>query len=61
MNSKKITRKKIGLKYIQSLVPKNFNLDKFKVNPINAIDNAKNKISNFYNNLKKEKEKEKKE
>ena len=50
MSLKKITRKKIGLKYIQSLVPKNFNLDKFKVNPINAIDSAKNKISNFYNN-----------
>ena len=51
--------KKVGINNIQSLIPKNLNLDKLKVNPFNAIDGAKDKISNFYNNLKKQREKEK--
>ena len=46
---------------ISSLVKKNLNLDKLKVKPADVINNAKNKISNFYNNLKKEREKEKKD
>ena len=36
-------------------MPKKPNLDKFKVNPINIIDNATNKIENFYSNFKFEK------
>ena len=51
--------KKVGINNIQSLIPKNLNLNKLKVNPVNAIDGAKNKISNFYNNFKKQREKEK--
>ena len=43
----------MGIKDIKSLVPKNLNLDKLKTIPINSIDIAKNKISNFYNNFKK--------
>ena len=49
----------MGLKNIQSLVPKNLNLKKFKVNPVDVIEDTKNKIGNFYSNLKKEREKEK--
>ena len=48
MSPKKIIRKKMGIKDIKSLVPKNLNLDKLKTIPINSIDIAKNKISNFY-------------
>ena len=53
-------KKNTGLKKIQSLVPKNLNLRKFKVNPTNVIEETKNKIGNFYTKLKLEKEKEKK-
>ena len=60
MSPKKIIKKKLGIKNIKLLVPKNLNLKKFKVNPINAIDNAKDKISNFYNNLQKQREKKNK-
>ena len=60
MSSKKKPRKSsVGLKNIKSLVPKNINLKKFKVNPIDVIEDTKNKIGNFYSNLKKEIEKEK--
>ena len=45
--------KKTTIKDIQSFIPKNLNLNKLKVNPVNVIDGAKNKISTFYNNLKK--------
>ena len=53
MSPKKKIKKKMGIKDIKSLVPKNLNLDKLKTIPINTIDIAKNKISNFYNNFKK--------
>ena len=60
MSLKKLGKKKIvGLKNIKTLIPKNLNLDKLKVNPLNVIDGTKNKISNFYSKLKKEREKEK--
>ena len=60
MAQKKLIKKKIiDLKNIQSLVPKNLKLNKFKVNPVNVIEGTKNKIGNFYINLKKEREKEK--
>ena len=59
MSPSKKNRKKVGIKNINSFIPKNLNLNKLKVNPVNAFEGAKNKISNFYNNLKKEKEKEK--
>ena len=42
--------KKVGVNNIQSLIPKNLNLNKLKVNPFNAIDGTKDKITNFYNN-----------
>ena len=48
-----------GLKNIQSLIPKKINLDKIKVNPLSVIEETKNKLGNFYSNLKKEREKEK--
>ena len=51
MSPKKIIRKKMGIKNIKSIVPENLN--KIKVNPFNVIDNAKDKINNFYTNLKK--------
>ena len=57
--SPKKRKRNIGLKNIQSLLPKKLNLDKFKVNPVGVIEDTKNKIGNFYSNLKKEKEKEK--
>ena len=61
MRSKKnYKNKSISIKNIQSLVSKDINLKKLKVNPVNVIENTKNKIGNFYNNLKKEREKEKK-
>ena len=41
-------KKSTGLKKIQSLVPKNLNFRKFKVNPTNVIEDTKNKIGNFY-------------
>ena len=47
----------MGIKKIKSIVPENLN--KIKVNPFNVIDNAKDKINNFYTNLKKQREKEK--
>ena len=40
--------KKISTKDIQTFIPKNLNLNKLKLNPVNAIDDAKNKINNFY-------------
>ena len=58
--SPKNKKKNIGFNKIHSLVPKNLNLSKFKVNPVNVIEDTKNKIGNFYTNLKKEREKEKK-
>ena len=61
MSPKKIDKKKNkNLKSIQSLVKKNLNLNKFKVSPANVIEDTKKKIGNFYINLKKEREKEKK-
>ena len=57
---KRAKKKSVSLKNIQSLVPKNLNLNKLKVNPLNVIENTKSKIGNFYNNIKIEREKEKK-
>ena len=60
MHSKKVSKKKIlGLKNIKFLVSKNLNVDRFKINPITLIDETKNKIGNYYVNLKKEREKAK--
>ena len=44
------------LKAIKSFVPKKI---KIKANPLNFIDETKDKIGNFYSNLKKEREKDK--
>ena len=61
MRPKKIVRKKImGFIDIKSLVQKNLISNKFTVNPSNLIEGTKNKIGNFYKNLKKEREKEQK-
>ena len=61
MSSKKIERKKKqNLKNLQSLFSKNLKLNKLKVDPTSVIENTKNKIGNFYSNLKKEREKKKK-
>ena len=59
MSPKKIIRKKTGIKNIKSIVPKNLNI--VKVNPFNVIDNAKDKINNFYTNIKKKEKKKKKD
>ena len=52
-------KKKINFKGLTSLVPKNFDLKKLKINPSNVIEETKNKVGNFYENLKKERAKEK--
>ena len=44
------------LKGLESIVKKKI---KIKANPLNIIDETKDKIGNFYSNLKKEREKEK--
>ena len=59
MSSKRVRKKKIDLKGIKSLVSKNFSLKKIKINPSNIIEDTKNKLGNFYENLKKEREKKK--
>ena len=60
MSPKKIEKKKNKtLKNIQSLVPKNLDLNKLKINPFEIIDETKEKIGSFYKNLKKKREKEK--
>ena len=57
MSPKKIKKKRdIGLKNIRSIVPKDFDLT--KINPFNFVENTKNKLENYYANLKKKKEKE---
>ena len=62
MRPKKIFKKKNkAFKNIQSIVPKGINLEKFKLKPSNVIENTKNKIGNFYSNLKKQREKKKKD
>ena len=59
MRSKRIEKtKKKALKNIQFFVPKNFNLNKLKINPFEIIDDTKEKIGSFYSNLKKQREKE---
>ena len=52
MSQKKSIKKKIGLKKIEALVPKNLRLNKLKINPLEVIEDTKNKIGNFYVNLK---------
>ena len=47
MSPKKILSKKKDIIDVKSLVSKKLNLNRLKVNPINAIDSAKNKIINF--------------
>ncbi len=47
---KKSSKKNLGLKNIQLLVPKNLKLDKLKINPIEVIEDTKSKIGNFYSN-----------
>ncbi len=53
MSTPKKNKKKMDIKNPKSFIPKNFNLNKFKVNPFNAIDGVKNQIGSFYNDLKK--------
>lgn len=61
MSSKKTKSKKdINFKNLESAIPKKLKLIKFKVNPSSFFEETKNKIGNFYSNLKKEREKEKK-
>ncbi len=58
MSVKKSKQKKTkGLDNIQSLIPKKIKLNKIKVNPLSVIEETKNKLGNFYSNLKKEREK----
>ena len=60
MASKKGNKKKIiRFKNIKFLDPKNLNLKKLKINPINIVEDTKSKIGNYYINFKKEWEKNK--
>ena len=57
MNSKrKKNKNNLSLKKIKSVIPKNLNLDKLKLNPFNIIEDTKNRIGDYYENYKKEKE-----
>ena len=58
-NKKTKNKNVINLKKIQSIIPKNLHLDKFTINPVEIIEDTKNKIGKFYVNHKKKKEKEK--
>ena len=61
MNLKKHTKKKgKNLKNFEFSLKKNLKIDKIKINPFEVIEDTKNKIGNFYQNLKKQKIKEKK-
>ena len=46
MSPKKVNKSE-GLKKIQNLFSKNLNLNKFKVNPSQVIDNTKKKLKNI--------------
>ena len=55
MSPKKINKKKKpGFESIKSLVPKKLDLPSININPIGTIEDTKNKISNFYDNYKKD-------
>ena len=61
MSPKKTELKKIeALKKLKSLMPQNLKLKKISINPSNVIEETKTKFNNFYTNLKKEKEKQRK-
>ena len=61
MSPKKLNKKKkLDLNNIQSLLTKNLDIEKLNINPTKIIEGTKNRIGNFYNNFKKEREKEKK-
>ena len=47
-------RKKINIKVIENIIPKDLNLS-----PIKILSNTKKKVSNFYSELKKVREREK--
>ena len=54
MSSKKRAKiKSKSLKNIQSLISKNFSLEKIKISPIGVIEKTKNKIENFTQDIKK--------
>ena len=56
MSPKKLEKKKnSGFKDISSLIQKNFT----KIKPSKIIGSTKNKLENYYNKLKKDREKEK--
>ena len=59
MSPQKKSKRRLSTEIIKTLNPIKGDLDKLKVNPFNAIDGAKNKLSNLYTNFKKDREKEK--
>ena len=60
MSPKRVDKKKkINFKGLTSEVSKKLDFNKIKVDPSNIIEQTKSKISNFYENFKKEREKEK--
>ena len=60
MSPKRVDKKKkINFKEITSVVSKKLDFNKIKIDPSNIIEQTKSKIGNFYENLKKEREKEK--
>ena len=53
-------KKKIKpIKNFQSIVSKNLDLSKIKIDPTRVIDSAKNKIGKLYTKFKKDREKNK--
>ena len=60
MGLKKLKKKRIGLNNFGEIVKKNLDLEKIKINPVEILQGTKNKIGNFYENIKKEREKERK-
>ena len=60
MSPKRVDKKKkINFKGLTTLVSKKINFNKIKIDPSNIIEQTKSKIGNFYENVKKEREKEK--
>ena len=58
MSPKKLNNKNfMGFKKIKSFASKNFNLNKFKINPSSIVEETKNKIDTIYHDFKKQRKK----
>ena len=59
MNNKKSNKFQKSFKNAKSLITNNLKIKDIKINPLNIIEETKNKFSDYYKKVKKEKEKEK--